>query len=73
VKFIFNMFRPLKILSFIILFSLTVSTSVAQDKPSELLDQRAGTGLSRQILLTEKEQAWLDRKYTVRVRVGNRI
>ncbi len=47
------------------------STVFAKDRPSELVDQRAGTGLSSQILLTEKEQAWLDRRHTVRVRIGN--
>jgi two-component system sensor histidine kinase/response regulator len=71
VKSIFNMFYRLKILLFIILFSLTVSTGIAREKPSELVDQKGGNAISSQILLTEQEQAWLDRKYTVRVRVGN--
>jgi PAS domain S-box-containing protein len=70
-KCFYNMLHHLKVLLFVIMFSLTVSAGVAQDKPSERADQGAGKGLSSQILLTEQEQAWLDRRNTVRVRVGN--
>jgi PAS domain S-box-containing protein len=71
VKCIFNMFRHLKIPLFIILFLLTVSTGIAKDKSSNLVDYSAGKGLSNRILLTEQEQAWLDHRHTVRVRIGN--
>ncbi len=53
-------------------FQFHLSSNVfAREKSLELVDQGAGNGLSSQILLTEKEQAWLDRRHTVRVRVGN--
>jgi len=67
-------FLSLVILPFIVglAFQFNLSSTVfAKDKPSELVDQRSGSGLSSQTMLTENEQAWLDRKHTVRVRVGN--
>jgi len=70
-KCVFNIFSLLKIPMFIFLFSLPISTVVAKDESTKLVAQNTGQGLSGQILLTAREHAWLDRKHTVRVRVGN--
>ncbi len=42
-----------------------------QDDPAKPVDNRGGKGLSSQMQLTEQEQAWLDRRHTVRVRVAD--
>ena len=70
-KSVFNIYSFLKTLLFIFLFSFAVSTVLAENRPSEAVVQYAGKGLSSEIMLTKQEQAWLDRRLTVRVRVSD--
>jgi ABC-type amino acid transport substrate-binding protein len=49
---------------------LFISTVAADDNAANAMEQNVGKGLSNPISLTAQEQAWLDRKHTVRVRIS---
>jgi PAS domain S-box-containing protein len=68
---VFYIFSFLKIPLFIFLFTFTGSSVLAEVKPPETVAHYAGKGLTSPILLTEQEQAWLDLRHTVRVRIAN--
>ena len=70
-KSVFNMSSFLKTPLFLFLFSFTVSAVLAEVKAPETVTQYADKELESPIQLTEEEQAWLDRRHTVRVRIGN--
>lgn len=70
-KSVFNFYSFRKTLLFILLFTFTGSTALAEVKPPETVAPYAGKGLASPIQLTEQEQAWLDRRLTVRVRVAD--
>lgn len=61
------------VLMFACLVSLLfpISLVAAQGGPVAPDNLRGGNGLSGPILITEQEQAWLDRKHTVRVRIAD--
>ena len=69
-KSVFNICSFLKTPLFILLFTCTVSTVRAEITPPETAAHYAGKGLASPILLTEEDQAWLDQRHTVRVRVA---
>jgi signal transduction histidine kinase/ABC-type amino acid transport substrate-binding protein len=62
----FSLSRLIWTLTFILLI-VPVAAGAATEDHSKPVDSQ-GKGLSSWISLTEQEQAWLDRKYTVRVR-----
>jgi len=69
-KCIFNKLTFLKIPLFIFLFSLSLSTVSAEETPSKQVVDSGGKGLPSPVQLTEQEQAWLNQRHTVRVRIS---
>ncbi len=62
-----SVLRLIRILVFILIF-VPIAPGAARDDSSKPADNGSGKGFSSRILLTEQEQAWLERKHTVRVR-----
>ncbi|MEI6207947.1 MAG: PAS domain S-box protein [Desulfuromonadales bacterium] len=59
------------ILTVLLLLLLSLSSAAADEKTTRQFNQNIGYGLSNPIPLTEQEQAWLDQKHTVRVRISD--
>jgi len=64
-------FRLKIFLPILLLLLLSPSTAVADEKAILQVEQNIGKGLSSPIPLSPQEQAWLDRKHTVRVRIND--
>ena len=56
---------------FIFLFFFSLSTVLSENRPFEAPAQSAEKGFSSDIMLTKQEQAWLDRRLAVRVRIAS--
>ena len=67
----FNICSFLKAILLLFLFTCTVATVRAEVTPPETAALYAGKGPASPILFTEEEQAWLDQRHTVRVRVAD--
>ena len=69
-KCIFNKLSFLSIQLFIFLILVPLATVPAEENPSQRLVATGAKGLSNHIQLTEQEQAWLNQRHTVRVRIS---
>jgi len=63
--------RLIALLPIFFFLVLPLSKVSADDKTAHQIVQNVGKGLSSPIPLTVQEQAWLDRKHTVRVRIND--